>query len=512
MDSIPFALLLTVASVVILVIVAAFLASRYKRCPSNKVLVVFGRASGEGKAARCYFGGGAFVWPVVQDFGFMSLTPITEKISLADVATLQTVRINLDANFTFAIETNPLFVMAAAERLLGLDERGIKCIASEIIVGQLRQSVGTMTVQELLNGRDKFLKEIHENIGQELSKVGLHLINANLERIDDSQNYIESMGKSETSRVVNEAKMNVAEQDRIGAEGVAVAERQRAITVANNKAQAQQGEKVAEAQTRVLVQEQEAIAAAGENDSAAKVAESASARAIREAEATKASTIAKAEAERLSSDAQASATLARLRATEVVDVQIEKEKAELNATRDANLIAIAADAQSKQLLISSEAQKTSVELAAQAKAHAITLEQEALAGAQLKMLEAKAEGERQLLKARADGLKAVVDACGGDATAASQLLVIEKLPELFSSMSSAVSGVKIDKLTVLQGGGTEGASGANGGGISSTYKDLVKVMPSVHAFAETMGIKLPSLLGPSSDDGATEVHTAKEEA
>ena len=511
MASIPFSLLLIAASVVILIVVAAFLASRYQRCPSNRVLVVFGRSSGEGKAARCYFGGGAFVWPVVQDFGFMSLSPITEKITLTDVATLQTVRINLDANFTFAIETNPLHVMAAAERLLGMDEKGIKGLASEIIVGQLRQTVGTMTVQELLNGRDKFLKEIHENIGQELSKVGLHLINANLERIDDSQHYIEAMGQSETSRVVNEAKVSVAEQDRIGAEGVAAAERLKAIAVANNRAQAEQGEKIAEAQTRVLVQEQEAIAATGENESAARVAESTSARAIREAEATRASTIAKADAERLSADAQAAATLAKLRSTEVVDVQIEKEKAELSAARDANLVTIAAAAQAKQLLTSSEAQKTSVELAAQARSLAISLEQEALAGAQLKMLEAKAEGERQMLQARADGLKAVVDACNGDAAAASQLLIIEKLPELFSSMSSAVSGVKIDKLTVLQGGSENGGP-ENGGGISSTYRDLVKIMPSVHAFADTLGIKLPALLGPATDSVPTTAATGKEEA
>ena len=494
----PLFLITAAVIVAILLITAMFLASRYKRCPSNKVLVVFGRSSGENKSARCYFGGGAFVWPVVQDFGYMSLAPITQQIELKDATTMQTVLVNINANFTFAIENDPDGAMAAAERLLGLSTEDVKNIASEIIVGQLRQAVGTMTVPELINGRDKFLSEVHENVAKELRKVGLHLINANIEKIKDSQGYIDALGKSETARVVNEAKVNVAEQERIGAHGVSTAERLKAITVAENQAQAVQGEKIAEAQTRILVQEQEALAATGENESAAKVAESVSTRNIREAEAKRASAIATAEAERLTADAQSAASLAKLRATEVVSVRIQKEKAELDAEKDANLMAIAAEAHARQTRITADAEKTSVELAAQARAMSISLEQGARAEGELKMLEAHAEGEKKMLQARADGIKAVVDACNGDAASASQLLVIEKLPDLFGYMAQAVGSIKIDKLTVIQGG--EGSESE--GGLASVYQNAVKIMPPLHAWAEAAGIKLPAFLGPVAEPTA----------
>ncbi len=58
-----------------------FLASRYKRCPSDKILVVYGKV-GIGQSARCIHGGGALIWPLIQDYAYISLTPMTIGIPL----------------------------------------------------------------------------------------------------------------------------------------------------------------------------------------------------------------------------------------------------------------------------------------------------------------------------------------------------------------------------------------------------------------------------------------------
>jgi flotillin len=265
-----------------------FMASRYKRCASNQILVVFGRAGEGSKAARCYHGGGAFVWPVFQDFAYLSLTPMKLTINLKNSMTAQGVQVNIGANFTIAIENDAGGAQLAAERLLGQKPEQIGSMASEIIIGQLRGAVGIMTVEELISGREKFLGAVNNDVTQELKKIGIHLINANIESINDDNGYIAAMGKAETSRVVNEAKINVAEQERLGAEGVSQNERLKTIKVSQNEAEAVQGRKEAEAKTRIFVQEKEALAAQGENNSAAAIAETLSARKVREAQASQA--------------------------------------------------------------------------------------------------------------------------------------------------------------------------------------------------------------------------------
>jgi flotillin len=485
-----FTIILIAALAVVLLSTAIFMASRYKRCPSNQILVVFGRAGEGSRAARCYHGGGAFVWPIFQDYAYLSLTPMKLPIDLKNAMTSQGVQVNIGANFTIAIENDPSGAQLASERLLGLKPDQIGIMAAEIIIGQLRLAVGSMTVKDLIMDREKLASAVNKDVADELKKIGLHLINANVERLSDNNGYIEAMGKEETARVVNNAKVSVAEQERIGAEGVSTAERTKAIAVANNEADAIQGRKTAEATTRVFVQDQESKAAAGENSSAAAIAESKSQRMIREAEANRLAQVAKAEADTKIADAEAIASTADLRASEVVRERIDKEKAVVQAEKAADIMAISASAEANQITVVALANQTRVEAEATGKAKAIQI-----------TLEAEAAGNLKIQESRATGMKMMVDACGGDPRAAAQMLIIEKMPELFGHMAHAISSVKIDKVTVLNG--SSDGKGGQGAGLSATYQDLVKVMPQIHAFAETMGINIPNLLGPTKEEGST---------
>lgn len=473
-----FSMTIVLALAVSLVISVLFLASRYKRCPSNKILVVFGRAGEGSKSARCYHGGGAFVWPVFQDYAYLSLSPMKLPIILKNALTSQGVQVNIGSNFTIAIENESSGMQLASERLLGLNSEQIGSMAAEIIIGQLRSAVGTMTVNEIISGREKFLSAVNTEVAQELKKVGIHLINANIESIADEKGYIEALGKAETARVVNEAMIQVAEQERVGAEGVSSAERQKTVTVANNEAESVNGRKEAEAKTRIFVQKREAEAAQGENDSAAAIAESVSKKKIRETEAERLAQTARASAEKSVAEAQIESEKAKLRASEVVREQIDKEKEEVMAHKAASVKKIAADAEVYQIQALAQANRNRVEAEAEGEATAIRVRKEA-----------EAEGDRAILMAKAEGMSAFVQACGDDPQAAAQMMLIERMPELTEKLASAISGIKIDKIAILNGGKEGG-----GNSLSSITHDMVKSVPTLHLIADTLGIKLPSML------------------
>ncbi|MBQ1612817.1 MAG: hypothetical protein II085_05010, partial [Alphaproteobacteria bacterium] len=74
MEFIPFMSMVIVPIIIIFAIIA-FVANQYKRCPSNKIIVVYGRTGGD-KTAKCVHGGGTFVIPLIQDYGVLSLEPM----------------------------------------------------------------------------------------------------------------------------------------------------------------------------------------------------------------------------------------------------------------------------------------------------------------------------------------------------------------------------------------------------------------------------------------------------
>jgi regulator of protease activity HflC (stomatin/prohibitin superfamily) len=262
-----------VGGVFVLLFLAAGLVmvTRYKRCPSDRILVIFGRV-GEGQSARCIHGGGAFVIPVFQDYHFLSLTPLTMNIPLRGALSLQNIRIDVPSTFTVGISVDPNIMSNAAERLLGLAPREIEEMAREIIFGQLRLTVASLTIEQINQDRESFLLSIRANVEPELNKIGLYLINVNITDITDESDYIESIGKKAAAEAVQAARVDVAREDKTGAIGEAEAVREKQIRVAENVAQADKGKKEAEADRRIFIQGQEAQAVKGENDAKAHIA------------------------------------------------------------------------------------------------------------------------------------------------------------------------------------------------------------------------------------------------
>lgn len=414
-----------------------FLAKLYRRCASNKILVVYGRV-GENKTVQCYHGGGTFVWPLIQGCAFLDLTPRTIHIPLKGALSHQNIRVNVPSTFTVAIGVTPDVMNNAAVRLLDLDNRGIDSMATEIIIGQLRLTVASLRIEEINQDRERFLESIKKNIEPELHKIGLTLLNVNITDITDESEYIESIGKKASSTAVNQAKVDVAEQEKQGDIGKALAERDRRVSVASFHAEA------------IL----------GENESKAQIALTNANLAEKEAEAARRSQVANQNAEAHIQKARALAQAQLLEAEQIVPQEIKKKKIQIEAE---------ADALSRVLMAKGEAE------------------------AILTIKQAEAEGIQKLLDAKAKGYKQLMEACGDDAKSASTMLLIEKLEEIVKLQTEAIKNIKIDKITVWdsgnQGDPTKGSSTSN------FISQMIKSLPSLHDVASMAGLELPPYLG-----------------
>ena len=451
-----FVTLLVVLAAVLFVTVLT-VARFYKRCPSDRILVVYGKVKG-GRSAHCIHGGGAFIVPLVQDYAYIGLTPMTINIPLQNALSFQNIRINVPSTFTVGVSTDPAVMVNAAERLLGLRADAIEGMAKEIIFGQLRLTVASLTIEQINQDRESFLAEIRKNVEPELNKIGLNLINVNITDITDESTYIESIGKKAAAEAINKAKVDVAKEQKVGAIGEAENNRDMVVSVRQNAAEAEMGKKKAEAGQRVFVAEQEAAAVDGENASKAQIAESNSKLAVRTAEAMRVAEVANREAEAAIQKAQYDVEIQRLAAAEIAKKETER----------------------KQIQITAEAEADRIRTVAKGEADGVLLK-----------YQAEAEGVQTLLAGKAAGYKALVESAGGNAQAAATLLMIEKLEDIVARQAQAISNLKIDKVTVWDsaGGGEKGSSTAN------FVSSLVKSLPPLQDVASMAGVELPSYLG-----------------
>ncbi|MBN2893134.1 MAG: flotillin family protein [Bacteroidales bacterium] len=445
---------------------------RYKRCPSDKILVIYGQVGkneGGTRTAKVIHGGAAFVWPVFQDYEFMDLTPIPIIVDLRGALSNQNIRVNVPARFMVGISTEIGVMQNAAERLLGLTLDNIHDLASDIIFGQLRVVIATMKIEEINSDREKFLANVTEAVEHELKKIGLKLINVNVTDITDDDGYIEALGKEATAHAINEAKKLVAEKDRDGAIGQANARREQRIQVASANSQAEIGEADAEQSKRVSVAQANATAVSGENLSQTKIAESESKKRVDVSEAMKNAEIAEktnqAEAKEKAYNAEKLAEISRA----------ERDK----ATQYANIV------------VPQEIDKQKIEIAAEAEAERIRRIAKGQADGKFMDMEAMAKGTFQILSKQAEGFKQIVSAAGNNSTDAIRLLIADKLEDLVKIQVEAIKNIKIDKVTVWENGGSKDGNTST----SNFLKGMVGSIPPLEELFNMAGMEIPNYLG-----------------
>jgi flotillin len=435
---------------VVFVGIFIMLLRRYKRCPANKMLVISGKVGsdtgGNRRSAKCIHGGAAFVWPVIQQYEYMSLEPMGIDITLKSALTKQNLRVNIPAYFTVAVSNRPGVMENAAERLLGLESDHIRAQAEEIIFGQLRLVVAMMEVEQIVSDRETFIKQVTDNVASELEKIGLDLINVNTKDVTDEAGYIAAKGKEAASNAINRAKVQVAQRDQEGAIGEADAERERRIKVAEAQAAAQQGENLAKA------------------------------------------TVAGSEAELRTKQAMAGQTAQVAEnnaAREVATARAERERAERMAIE----------------VVPAEVEKLRVQIAAEAKAEQTRRHAQGEADATLAKLTAEANGLYLKLSKTAEGLKLIVDAAKGDPKAAAMLMIVDQLPAIIAEQVKAISGLKIDKITVWDSGGSNGHG--TGNATADFAKGLLAALPPIKEMLNMAGMELPGFLDGQSNHAAS---------
>ncbi len=385
---------MTPTVVITLTVIAVFLftmllvvLTRYRRCPSDKVLVIYGKVGtnkdGTTRSAKCIHGGAAFIWPVIQSYQYLDLTPMSINVDLTNALSHQNIRVDVPSRFTVGISVESGVMQNAAERLLGLHLSEIQELAKDIIFCQLRLVIATMDIEEINTDRDKFLEAVSHNVETELKKIGLRLINVNITDITDESGYIEALGKEAAAKAINDAKKSVAEKNRDGSIGEASALKDQRISVADSNA----------------------LAIAGENESKAQIALSDAIRREKEAEA-----------QRRAIAAEKIAAAKALEEAYAAEQQAEQARAEREfATKQADII------------IAARIDKEKLELEAEAEAEQRRRRAKGEADAIYATMEAQARGIEEILAKQAEGYRKVVEAAGGDTSAAIQMMLVDKI-------------------------------------------------------------------------------------
>ncbi len=492
------------------VLVLALLVKQYKRCPSNRILVIYGRGS-QGTSSECIHGGARFVKPLLQDYAYLGLEPMQIEIPLRGALSMENIRVNVPSVFTVAIGTAPELMQNAAIRLLGLSKTEVSKQAEDIIFGQLRQVIASMHIEEINRDRDAFLSSITTSLDPELRKIGLILINVNITDITDESGYIEAIGRKAASEAIQKARGDVADNERMGETRVAEAEQAKAIQVANavkiqmigtREAERDQAVRLAELQReqavkladlekeqtvgeqsasfqresqvkqaerdmRINLADANATAIEGENKAKAVIAGSQAELQVKQAEAFQIGETKKRQAD---AAVQAAEHEAQTKAAQMRALRIEAERlAELEAP---------AKAEKAKLIVDAEAFAEQRRIEAEGEAKAIFAK-----------LEAEARGQYEILAKKGEGLGEIIRACGGSQEAF-QMMMLEHFDNLIEASARAISNIKFDKIVVWDGSG-----GGKDGGQSATshwLQNMARTLPPMmQVMKEVGGIEFP---------------------
>lgn len=405
---------LVALGVLILIASIAFLISRYRRCPSDQILVVFGKAgkttiknekTGKNEQvilpSKVIHGGGTFVWPVIQDYKVMSLAPLQIQETI-DGRSKENINVHIPITLTTSIGTSEVLMQNAASRVLSLNRAQQVDLLKDILIGEVRNLIANLTVVQLKEDRDAFLGQAKEQIDPELNKLGFEITNLNSADVKDDAQILDSLSKRASTEAKAKADADIAEQEKIGKIKVANTKKEEAIALAEAE------------------KEQQTTVSETNQAKETKVAEINRIKAEQLAETKRQQTIALRETSK--KEAVQQAEIAKDEETSVANLATEQETAvaEAEAVKIANVAKAKADAmiKSAQFAANAEAEST------KAKAESLALQAEAKAKQESATQKALQEKEAQIAEfaAQKEQRRAIAER---DANVAQQMANIE---------------------------------------------------------------------------------------
>ena len=428
---------LVVTGVVILILILAFVASRYKVAGANEAIIVAGSRGAKvrdehghvvstpgDKGVKVVVGGGTIVMPLLNRIGRLKLTARQINVQLSDAVTSQGIKVQVQGVATFKIGRDVESLRNAAERFLDAKPEQVDSIVKNVLEGSLRSIVGTLTIEELIRDRQKLLQQVQDAAKGDLATSGLQIDAFTIQSFSDESNYIELLGQQSVSTITRDARMVKATTDQ-------------------------------EAAVREAESMQIKINAGRDV-------------ALREAETKMQVTAAQARADQAGPLAQAEAQQEVVRKqTELAQLEADRKEKELLSS---TVKPAAAEAQA--VIARAEGDKRARIAAAEADAETTRLE----GGAEAQIVLTKGEAEAKALAMRADAYKQFNEA-------AIIQTVLAALPEIVRAAAEPMG--HIDSLTVMS------ADGA-----ADIVKNATRAMiESTTAIKGLTGLDVPNLIG-----------------
>lgn len=427
--------------VFILLMMLIVFISKYQTAKPDEALIISGsylgsknvHADERGNKIKIVRGGGAFVLPVFQRSNRISLLSSKLDVSTPEVYTEQGVPVMCDGTSIIKIGSSVEEIATAAEQFLGKTREELENEAREVLEGHLRSILGSMTVEEIYQNRDKFSQSVQEVASVDLAKMGLIIVSFTIKEVRDKNGYLDSLGKPRIAQVKRDADIAEAE-----------AWKETRIKKAEAEKESQQAE----------LQRQTEIAEASK-EKELKLATYKEAQDIAKAKADQAYNLetAKAQQEVIAQEMEVK-VIERQKQIELEEKEIvRREKqydSEVKKKADADRYAKEQEAlaQKAREVAEAEAERFRVESLAEAEANQTRLTGQAEAESILARGAAEAEAKQKI----ADAFKEY-----GEAAVLS--MVMEMLPQLMKEAAQPLSN--IDKISVVDTGGGGENAGAN---------------------------------------------------
>jgi flotillin len=419
------------------------LAKRYKKVPPNEVLVVYGRRTREGRGYRVVAGGAAFIIPLLEDYSTISLNLIQVPLKIENTPNIDGVLITVEAVGNVKISSDPELLGAAIERFLGYGIAEIERQIHDILEGQLRQIIGTLRVEEIVQKREKITEQVTQNAAIDLAKIGIRCDLILVNRISDNQGYIEALGKKRTAEVIRDASIGQAEAERDATIRASNARREGEQTRLDNEAQvaaAQRDLDMKKAQYTAQVAEQEAIASQAGPKANAMALQDVKKQEVKVQEIETEARIAVAlkEADRKEKE---------LIGTQIRPAEAQRQAIVVAAEGEANAAVVRAEAEAKAARARAEGQKAAAIALAEAERVKLTAEGEGAANADRARRQAAGEGEAAAIRAKGEAEGAAIRAKG---TAEGEAIQAKLVAEAQGILKKAEAYKALDRAAMIQ--------------------------------------------------------------
>ncbi len=491
------AILVAVGILFVLIVLAGFYASRYKKVGPNQVLVVSGRrrayinpVTGQKEVVgfRVVKGGGTFIIPVLERVDILSMEILTIEVEVRSVYTVQGVPVHVDGVAQIKIRGDDASIYTAAEQFLSKGPEGIVYVAHETLAGHLRAILGMLTVEEIYKDRDAFAQKVLEVSGGDLANMGLEIVSFVIKDIRDDKEYLESLGRTRTAEVKRDAVKGEAEAQRDATIAQANAARDATIQSAlarqeGETAKYQAETKIASAQKDYRVQKAQYDESANRSEVQAELA-----RTLQE-------NITNQEVKGQEIQIE---VVAKQKQIEVQEQEVQRRTKELEATVEKPA---AAERYRIETMASAKKYQTETEAVGEAAATRSRGEGEADATRAKGLAQAEVIRAQGFAEAEAMEKKAAAWQQYNQAAIIQQL--IEALPQVASAIAQPLS--KTDRIVIISNGGSDGA------GASKLTADVTNIIAQMPATIEALtGVDLSQALqmlpgiGQKAGDGVDE--------